>query len=568
MNNLVFLFMRRLRAPLITLITVYAISVFGMTLIPGRDADGNIWYMDFFHAFYFVSFMGTTIGFGEVPYEFTDAQRMWVLLSIYATVISWLYGIGQTLAVLQEPMFGRLMRLRGFRNHVSNLREPFFLICGYGVTGSIVVRRLIDRGVRAVVIDIEQDRIDALELDNLVIPVPSLCGDASLPDVLDHAGLQHPQCIGVLALTNNDNVNLSIAIASKLLAPKRQVITRTNAEVTTANMASFGTDMIVDPFKAYADYMALAARSPHKLLVYDWLMNPHHRTLSSAYKHASGRWIICGFGRFGRALADAFSVEDMEITVIDPSPGNLAAVRHGVVGVGTEAHTLQEAGVESAVGVIAGTANDADNLSIIMTARELNPKLTTVVRQNLHQNKLVFRNSRCDFIMEPGRIIANRVLAQLKTPLLPLFLEHLLYCDDVWAHTLVNRMSSVVGDQELDSWSIRVSEVESPAITTMLAEQSVSLRYLNKDPGRRDRQLSCFPLLFKRGEDVKLLPGELQELQPGDEILFCGLARAHRKMELSINNYNVLFYLLTGEDPPSSLLARMLRRHQQDQEKV
>ncbi|MBP0049097.1 NAD-binding protein [Marinobacterium sp. AK62] len=564
MNNLVFLFMRRLRAPLITLITVYAISVFGMTLIPGRDADGNVWYMDFFHAFYFVSYMGTTIGFGELPYEFTDAQRMWVTLSIYATVISWLYGIGQTLAVLQEPMFGRLMRLRGFRNHVRNLREPFYLVCGYGVTGSIVVRRLVNRGIRAVVIDIEQDRIDALELDNLEIPVPALCGDASLPDILDHAGLQHSHCIGVLALTNNDNVNLSVAIASKLLAPKRQVITRTNAEVTTANMASFGTDMIVDPFRAYAEYMALAARSPHKLLVFDWLMNPRHRTLSSAYKHVPGRWIICGYGRFGRALATAFAAEEMEMTIIDPSPGNLAAVKQAVVGVGTEAHTLREAGVETAVGIIAGTDNDADNLSIIMTARELNPKLTTVVRQNLHENSLVFRNSRCDFVMEPGRIIANRILAQLKTPLLARFLEQLQLRDDVWAHTLVNRMSSVVGDQELDSWAVSVTPSTAPAVMALMDERSISLRYLGKDPRQRDRQLACFPLLIKSGESIKLLPGELHELQEGDEILFCGLSSAKRQMEWSVNNYNVLHYLLTGEDPPHSLLARLVRRHDQE----
>lgn len=564
MNNLVFLFMRRLRTPLITLITVYAISVFGMTLIPGRDSDGNLWYMDFFHAFYFVSYMGTTIGFGEVPYEFTDAQRMWVTLSIYATVISWLYGIGQTLAVLQEPMFGRLMRLRGFTSHVRNLREPFHLVCGYGVTGSIVVRRLLNRGVRVVVVDIEQDRIDALELDNLEIPVPALCADASLPDILDHAGLQHPQCVGVLALTNNDNVNLSIAIASKLLAPRRQVITRTNSEVTTANMASFGTDMIVDPFRAYADYMALAARSPHKLLAYDWLMNPHHRTLSSAYKHASGRWIICGYGRFGRALTDAFDAEEMEMTIIDPSPGSLAPLNNAVVGVGTEAHTLLEAGVDSAVGIIAGTGNDADNLSIIMTARELNPKLTTVVRQNLHQNALIFRNSRCDFVMEPGRIIANRILAQLNTPLLPLFLQLLQQQNDVWAHTLINRMSSVVGDNELDSWAIQVTQETAPAITTLLAERNVTLRYLYKDPRRRDLQLPCFALLLKNGTEVHLLPGELHDLEVGDEVLFCGLSAAKRQMEWSTNNYNVLHYLLTGEDPPHTLLARLLRRHDRE----
>lgn len=145
MNNLLFLFLRRLRAPLITLISVYAVSIFGMTLIPGQDADGNVWYMDFFHAFYFVSYMGTTIGFGEIPYEFTDAQRMWVTFTIYATVITWLYGIGTMLAVLQEPMFGRLMRLRGFRSQVRDLQEPFYLVCGYGVTGRLLVRRLVKR---------------------------------------------------------------------------------------------------------------------------------------------------------------------------------------------------------------------------------------------------------------------------------------------------------------------------------------------------------------------------------------------------------------------------------------
>ena len=50
MNNIVFLIMRRMRLPLLTLVTVYAITVLGMTLIPGQDADGNIWYMDIFHA--------------------------------------------------------------------------------------------------------------------------------------------------------------------------------------------------------------------------------------------------------------------------------------------------------------------------------------------------------------------------------------------------------------------------------------------------------------------------------------------------------------------------------------
>ena len=36
----IFLVMRRMRTPLIVLIVIFAISVLGLTLIPGQDADG------------------------------------------------------------------------------------------------------------------------------------------------------------------------------------------------------------------------------------------------------------------------------------------------------------------------------------------------------------------------------------------------------------------------------------------------------------------------------------------------------------------------------------------------
>ena len=115
MDNIVFLIFRRMRPPLITLSLVYAISILGLTLIPGQDNDGNVWHMDFFHAFYFVSFMSTTIGFGEIPYAFTDAQRMWVIFTIYATVISWIYAIGTLLSLIQGPASGlvRLLNTQG-----------------------------------------------------------------------------------------------------------------------------------------------------------------------------------------------------------------------------------------------------------------------------------------------------------------------------------------------------------------------------------------------------------------------------------------------------------------------
>ncbi|MFM1892747.1 MAG: hypothetical protein RLZ44_1824, partial [Pseudomonadota bacterium] len=46
MDNIIFLILRRMRRPLLTLIVVYALTTLGLTLIPGQDADGAPWRMD------------------------------------------------------------------------------------------------------------------------------------------------------------------------------------------------------------------------------------------------------------------------------------------------------------------------------------------------------------------------------------------------------------------------------------------------------------------------------------------------------------------------------------------
>ena len=96
----IFLVLRRMRTPLIVLIVIFAVSVLGLKLIPGQDAQGHPWRMGFFDAFYVMSYTASTIGFGELPYPFTYSQRMWVTISIYLTVIGWAYAIGSLLANL------------------------------------------------------------------------------------------------------------------------------------------------------------------------------------------------------------------------------------------------------------------------------------------------------------------------------------------------------------------------------------------------------------------------------------------------------------------------------------
>ena len=181
MDTVFFIVFRRMRQPLLSLIISYAVVILGLTLIPGKEIDGQTYYMSFFHAFYFVSYMATTIGFGEIPYEFSDAQRLWVSFSVYVTVIVWIYALGTLLSLVRDEGFQQAVTERKFTKVIRNLRERFYLVCGYGETGSELVHALIDYNQHAVVVDIDPNRISELNLQNLRDFVPSLCADGLRP---------------------------------------------------------------------------------------------------------------------------------------------------------------------------------------------------------------------------------------------------------------------------------------------------------------------------------------------------------------------------------------------------
>src|SRR5689334_22110906 len=173
-SSTVFLILRRMRAPLIVLITIFAVSVLGLTLIPGRDEAGQVTRMGFFDAFYFMSYTATTIGYGEIPQPFTGAQRLWVMATIYLTVIGWAYAIGSLLTLLQDRAFRQALGLQRFTRTVARLREPFLLVVGYGQTGQLLGRSLDAIGRRFVVLDVAGERVDVLDIDSYHADVPGL----------------------------------------------------------------------------------------------------------------------------------------------------------------------------------------------------------------------------------------------------------------------------------------------------------------------------------------------------------------------------------------------------------
>lgn len=563
MEHVFFLIFRRMRPPLLALIVAHSVAVLGLVLIPGQDGAGNPTHLSFFHAVYVVSYTATTIGFGEIPHAFTDAQRLWLVFSIYGTVVVWFYSLGALVALLQDKTFSRALTRLRFARRVRAMRAPFYLVCGYGETGSALVRALTDSGRHAVAIDIREERVDLLALENLREYVPALAADARRPEHLVEAGLRHRLCAGVVAITNVNEANLKVAIAAKLMHPDIKVICRADSHDVEANMASFGTDHIYDPFDIFALYLATAIQAPCLVLMEEWLTGLRGDELREPlYPPARGLWILCGYGRFGKALHGHLREQDLDLVVVEAFPERTGEPPgRWVRGRGTEAATLEQAGIEGAVGLVAGTDDDANNLSIIMTARTLNPRLFVVARENHLDNRELFDAVGADIVMHPSSIVAHRIRVLLATPLLTEFEHFARFREEAWACELVSRLAALVHEEVPEVWEVAIDGEGAHAVMDAAVHgPRATLGNLLQDPRDREGRLPAIALMLARGGERELLPGDELRLRPGDRLLFCGCPGARDRMGWTLQNIHALRYVQSGTSQPEGVVWRWLSR--------
>jgi voltage-gated potassium channel len=129
-------------------------------------------------------------------------------------------------------------------------------------------------------------------------------------------------------------------------------------------------------------------------------------------------YIICGYGRVGRRVAEEFRHADAEFVVLDFTADALEAAREAGVlyieGNGTEDEDLREAGLERARGLVASSDSDSDNLYITLSARSTNPELLIVARASDEDAAKKLRLAGADRVVQPystaGREMAKLVL--------------------------------------------------------------------------------------------------------------------------------------------------------------
>ncbi len=560
-----FIVLRHMRLPIVVFVSVYAICIIGMVLVPGLpDSNGKTTYMSFFHAYYFLAYTATTTGFGELPQPFSNAQRVWAIVCLYISVITWLYVVGKIISLLKNPHLQLAFAEESFIRSVRRKRNDYYLVCGFGDTGSLLLRGLTDAGLSAVVIERNDERMKALDLRDYPTRVLGLCADASEPRYLIAAGIESSQCIGVLILSNNEEANLKVAVSARILRPDLKIICRSTSVENESEILGIGGDIhVVDPFRVFASYLAMLIYNPTIDTLNEWLSGTRGANLNqNMCPLKGGKWILCGHGRMGRVVYQKLTNNGIDITAVEPLVENIEGIsEHAVLG-RANMKNLKKAGLDDCVGLIAGTDNDTFNLSMIHRVGLSTPSLFTVARQNKHSNEVLFKRTNVDYILQPSLVIARMVLFMLTAPLLKPFYKHLshLYENEKGElANLTNRLALNVGEGAPILKTYTIDTNYAPAVCTMIANGTeIRLIDIYRAPSNREGTLNVVPMVHKREGKVTALPTDELVLIPGDEILFCIRANAKVMLEANLANEHTLEYLLTGIEPAKSHFFRWL----------
>jgi Trk K+ transport system NAD-binding subunit len=558
LGDVLFLALRRLRAPLITILCVYAVSVGGLTLMPGVDAQGRPENMGFFHAFYVISYTATTIGFGELPNPFTDAQRLWVTLSIYLSVVAWAYTLGSVIALINDPTFRSMLARSLFIRRVRGIGTPFVIICGYGQSGAALARALDHDGTQAVVIEPREERVARLVLEDYGRPLLAIAADARLPDVLADAGIALPHCAALVALAGDDGVNQAIAIGARVLAAELPIITRAKSPEAEANLAAFSGVAVINPFDTFATNLRMTMRAPEVLQVEEWLTGAPGTDCPACLALPRGRWLLVGFGRFGHAIAAMLDAEGIEWRAFDPAavePDEKRLLR------GANADTvLREAGVAEADVLVAGAAVDAVNLGVTTLARRAQPDLFVIIRQNHAQDRALIEAARGDLTFVQSEIMVHECLQLLKTPMLGRFIARMRVAGGEQAGAVRERVEAASGTGAPTAWTF-VCDVMQPGMFAAFfqrAGEALRLEHLLVDPTSPGERLPACALSIERAGATHDLPATDMALKPGDRILFVGHDAARRLQSRYLHEPGTVAWVCSGREPPRGLVFRWL----------
>ncbi len=155
------------------------------------------------------------------------------------------------------------------------------------------------------------------------------------------------------------------------------------------------------------------------------------KRIKNKIKKLENHIILCGYGRNGHQAARELKDHNMDFVVIENNPLQLEDLEDEpeflvMEGDATHEETLLEAGLERAGALITTLPNDADNLLIVITARQFNPEMTIISRASDESAEKKLKRAGATNVIMSDKIGGQRMAKLVIQPDIVEFLEKIM----------------------------------------------------------------------------------------------------------------------------------------------
>jgi voltage-gated potassium channel len=222
----------------------------------------------------------------------------------------------------------------------------------------------------------------------------------------------------------------------------------------------------------------------------------------------TAHYLVCGFGRIGEVVCRELRAKPVPFVVIEHDAERVClaeAAQYLVLqGDATNEATLLTAGVQQAQGLFATLPSDAANVFVTLTAKQLNPRLRTIVRAETEHSARTLRHAGADQVVSPYALGGHRMAQAALRPAVVDFVQ----------------LVTSAGELELGIEQVRVTDA-SPLCGQSLASGNVRQQFgvvvvgIQRTSGR-----------------MEFNPAPEAVIQPGDFLIVMGKPDSLKQLEL------------------------------------
>ncbi len=149
--------------------------------------------------------------------------------------------------------------------------------------------------------------------------------------------------------------------------------------------------------------------------------------MENTIKKMKDHYLICGCGRIGYLICKELAEAKVGFVVIDNNPEVLQKIEdEGFIyykGDATNDKTLIGAGMQRAKGIVCVLPTNAENLYVILTAKELNPRIFILSRSEEEHSEHRLLRAGADRVMSPYTLGGMRMAMAILRPAMLDFIE-------------------------------------------------------------------------------------------------------------------------------------------------